>query len=295
MKARGAVFIVFSAISFALSAVFAKYVHLTESIPASEVTFFRFFIGFILTSVYMGVYRRGPAAKKFRFVFLRAVTNTFAILLFYAGIALTTVSKANLLNMTFPVFVVLFAPLINRESPERGLFVKLAIASLGMYLVISPDFHTVNTGDLLSLASGVLAGISINFLREAGKTDSSIIILFHLMAIGLAINTVIVIPVFQIPGVRAGVFLCLSGLTGYFGQIFSTLGYSLIEASKGSLLSISRILFSIVLGVAFFDDPITIKIIFGALLVMASLTGLDGARLILSLIRPVVRRAGKKY
>lgn len=283
---RGTVFMLLSALNFALSTVFAKYAHLSEKIAAVEVTFFRFLVGFVLTALYVACTRQSLVPRKMGPVILRAVTNTAAVLLFYAGIELTTVSKANLLNMTYPAFVLFFAPLINREGIVRGHAAKLLVAGLGMYLVISPDFGSFNIGDLASLASGAVAGLSIAFVREAGKSDRNSVILFYLMAVGLAINTIFVLPVFQIPSLTTGILIFFSGLTGYLGQIFSTAGYAAVEASKGSLISTSRIVYSLVLGTLLFGDRITVKIVAGGLLLTASLVGRGGTDFISSLIRP---------
>jgi drug/metabolite transporter (DMT)-like permease len=265
-----------STLSFALSSVFAKYVHLWEPTSALEVTFYRFAIGFTCTLGYIMVKRKSFVPKNTLWVILRALSNTAGVILFYFGVAYTTVSKATLLNMTYPAFVLIAAPLINREKFVRSNLFWLFIIFIGMYLIISPDFSSIEFGDIISLGSGIAMALSVTFLREAGKSNDRYIILFYLMSIGLVINTVFALPLLSLPGWGKGSLLFLSGLTGFLGQYFATTGYMHIEAALGSLVSVSRILFSVALGVMLFDDPLTLKIVSGGLLIVFSLAWMSG-------------------
>jgi drug/metabolite transporter (DMT)-like permease len=286
---KGSIYMLVSALSFALSTVFAKYAYLSEALAPAEAAFFRFLVGFILAALYTAATRPNLVPKKPVPVALRAIANAAAVLLFFAGIEGTTVSKANMLNLTYPVYVALFAPLINRERIGGAHIPKIILAAVGMYLVISPDFGTISMGDIYSLASGVMAGLSIAFVREAGKNDSKTIILFYLMAAGLILTAALVFPDFRIPGRKTLIFLVLSGFAGYIGQVTSTAGYGLIEAAKGSLLSVSRIIYSVILGIILFGDPLTLKIVLGGVLILSSLIGIRGAAMLFSFMRPARR------
>jgi drug/metabolite transporter (DMT)-like permease len=62
-----------------------------------------------------------------------------------------------------------------------------------------------------------------------------------------------------------------SGLIGVLGQIFITYGYKYISARAGSLISISRILYAVILGIIVFSEEITLRIAAGGLLIMLSI------------------------
>jgi len=278
---KGIILILFSALSFALSTVFAKITNTVSNIPAVEITFFRFITGFVIILVYVLRKRKPLKPVNLKFILLRALTNTIAVILFFAGIQYTTVTKANMMNMTYPVFVFLLAPFLAKEKNSISNYLFLLLTMAGIYLTIIPgvnvpDLASVNKGDLFSLASGITAGFAITYLRQARKYDSSYMIIFYLMFLGSILNLFIVWPFFVIPHGEGLLYLILSSITAVAGQFFITAGYRFIDAAKGSLVSASRIIFAILLGSIIFDDPFTLRIAAGGILILISLTGVSG-------------------
>lgn len=272
----GAVLISLSAISFALATVFAKIVNKSSQIPGIEITFFRFFLGFIVTLVIVIKNRRSVIPVKKKYVILRALSNAVAVTLFFTGVEFTTVTNANMLNMTYPVFVYLFTPFINREKNPAIYYLYLVISMGGVFLIINPDFSYINKGDLFSLLSGIVAATAISFLREARKTENSFVILFNLMAFGTFVNFFLMIPFFVIPKGMIAFYIFLSALSGVAGQFFITVGFRYIDASAGSLISTSRMLFAAIMGVILFSDPLDARITAGGILIFVSLAGVSG-------------------
>lgn len=275
MKAyRGIIMLLAAELSFAAATVFAKFVTNSSSIPAVEITFFRFFFGIGIS--YWALRKSGfsfkPVNKKF--VIWRGILNTFAVILFFTAVKHTTITNANMLNMTYPIFIFLFAPLFGIEKITLNKIAFLVLSIVGIYLVIQPNFDHFIMGDLIGLASGIVGGISVLTLRKARQTESTFLILFYLMAIGTFINGLFLIPVFEVPTFTQSLFITASALLGVAGQAFITYGYKFIEASKGSVISSSRIIFAVLLGVIIFDERMNVKLIVGAVLILYSVTSL---------------------
>lgn len=273
---KGILYILTSALAFAASTVFAKLINNQSSIPGIEITFFRFSTGFFLVLTWMLLRKESFRPVRFRYVFLRGLFNTVAVIFFFMGIERTTVTNANMLNMTYPVFVFMMAPFLNGERNTPANYLYLALTMAGVYLIVVPDFKAVNPGDIFALLSGITAGGAISTLREARKYDSSSVILLYLMGMGTLINLFIVLPVFIMPGDLMAFYMVLHVACALLGQLTLTVGYRHVEASTGSLVSSSRILFAGMMGVIFFADPLTEKVLAGGALIVLSLTGVSG-------------------
>jgi drug/metabolite transporter (DMT)-like permease len=278
---KGNLFLLASSLFFALSTVFAKFLLEDSVIPAAEITFFRFSTGFIFAAAYVIFTGKSIIPSKFKFIIMRSFTNTIAVLLFFIGIQYTTVSKSNLLNMTYPVFVFLLSPLFNKEKITLQHYIFLLLTMAGSYLVVIPDsagfdLNSINKGDIFSLLSGVVAGFAINSLREARKTDPSYLVLFYLMGVGTVINIFLIIPGFVIPENKHLINLALTTAASLLGQVFLTVGYKYVSAAEGSIISLSRILFALILGIILFSDPINIRIAAGSIIILVSLLGVSG-------------------
>ena len=270
---RGVLLLLLSALAFTLSTVFAKLVNRGSSISGIEISFFRFCAGLLFVSLYLLRSRVNIRPNNLRYVLLRAGFNTIAVLLFFTGIQYTTVTNANMLNMTYPAFVFILAPFINKEKGKYIHILFLLMTLAGTYLIIFPDFNTINPGDLYAFLSAIAAGFALTTLREARKYDSSATILFHLMLIGAAISFVLMLPSFIMPQGIILVYLLLSAVTAVVGQGAITVGFRFINAAPGSLVSSSRILFAAALGIAIFGDPLNTHILCGGTLILISLIG----------------------
>ncbi|TAL32370.1 MAG: DMT family transporter [Spirochaetes bacterium] len=273
---RGTILLLIAELCLTLSSVFGKSATNLSPVSGTELAFFRYLIGFVTVSGYMYYKNASFRPNNTRLVLLRGVTNTVAVLLFYTGFQYGTVTNANMLNLTYPVFVFFFSPFINGEKSRMKNLLWIGAALAGVYLVVVPDFQGINTGDVFALASGFVAGFGICYLREARKYDDSDIILFYLMVPGMVITFLIMLPSFIMPEGMALVYAILSGAVAVTGQMFLTVGYRYIEAATGAIVSGSRILFAGIIGVTFFADPLTCRILAGAVLILAALIGVSG-------------------
>jgi drug/metabolite transporter (DMT)-like permease len=270
---NGVPLLVLAELCFTLSTVITKQVVRSSAVPAVEITFFRFFLGAVLSTAYLLRKRSSFKPNNRVTIALRAVLNTAAVILFFYALQYTTVTNANMLNMTYPVFVFLVSPFINREKSSPVFWLFLGVTMAGIWFVIKPSFGSVNTGDLLGLASGIVAGFAISTLKEARMHDRTDTILFYLMWVGTAINGVVVLPGFVLPAGITGLLVISAALLGFVGQVLLTEGYRSVKATSGSIVSSSRILFAVALGVALFGEPLNARIVAGGALILASFAG----------------------
>lgn len=272
---KGIVLILSAELLFAIASVFAKIITNTSEIAAIEITFFRFAIGIVISGYYLNKTGQSFRPSKPLFVLLRAILNTAAFILFFYSVEYTTITNANMLNMTYPIFIFLISIVFFKRIPSLLSILLLIASTYGIYLVIKPDFDHINYGDILGLLSGLVGAAAIISLRYARKFDSSLLILFYLMSIGFVINLLIMIPVFKMPQGIQWLYLLLSGLAGFLGQWLLTDGYKYISARYGSMMSSSRVVYASILGLLIFNESLSIRVIIGALLIIISIIGIS--------------------
>ena len=278
---KGILLLLLAEFFFALGTVFVKIITADTQITGVELAFLRFLTGFIIIVSYVLISGKPVKPKKPFNVYMRGVFNALSVIFFFMGVQYSNVSKANLLNMTYPVFVLMLSPFINRERTKGSLPVYLAVIMTGIYFIIFSGhsvsgFSDINKGDIFALLSGITTGFGISFLREARKSNSIHVILLYLFGIGTIIGGVFTLNSFIIPTGIYLIYALIIGVISFIGQIFITFGYKYIDAAPGSLVSSSRIVFGIVLGVTFFSDPLTLRIIIGSIMIIISLAGVNG-------------------
>lgn len=178
--------------------------------------------------------------------------------------------------MTYPVFVIVLAPYITKEENKLINYVYLITIMIGIFTISQPSFNSVNIGDAASVISAIFSALSIFALIEAGKNNSSDIIVFYVMVVGAIINFPFAfkdISNFEIGGL---LYVSIAAISGFLGQVFLTLGYKYVDSATGSLVSTSRILIAAIMGTIFLNEPLTFNIIIGIILVSVALIGVSG-------------------
>ncbi|MEW8972614.1 MAG: DMT family transporter [Tissierellaceae bacterium] len=272
----GILLILLSSLSFALSSYFGKIATNTTSMSGVINSFSRFLVGTVFMFIYMVYKGKKFKAPDIKPIFYRALFNSFAIILFSASIKYTTITNVNMLNMIYPVFVILLAPFFLKEPIKKSTYVYLAIIMAGSYIVADPSFGNINIGDFLAFMSSLMAAFSIMYLKKAREENEGYLIVFYVMFIGAAINIPFAykdISSFEI----AGAFpIFMAGLMGFLGQVFITWGYKYVDSATGALVSTSRIIIGGVIGYLLLNEPLTVKIIVGMLMITLSLIGISG-------------------
>lgn len=233
-------------------------------------------MGTIVMFIYMVSTKKSFKINKFKHIFIRSAFNSISIMLFSLGFQYTTITNANMLQMTYPVFVLILAPIIYKDKIDKKSYLYLGIIMVGCYLVAFPKFNSVNIGDVFSVISAISAAISVLSLKEASKYDEPNIIIFYVMLIATLINFPFVIKDLAIPETKILFNIFLSALTGVLGQIFITMGYKYVDNATGAIVSASRILIAAILGVVLFSDPLNFKVIFGGIIIILALFGVSG-------------------
>ena len=275
---RGIYLLILAELCFATATVFAKFVTNSSDIPAIEITFSRLILGVILATLYMLKTRTSFIPKRIPLVIARAILSFSALITFFYSVEHSSVTNANMLNMTYPIFIFLVAPLFKLEKLHKISLLFLGMAMIGIYLVIFPDFSHINKGDVIGLLSGIFGAFSIITLSIAREHDSTILIVFYLMAIGTVINVFMLAPVFVMPHISDLPFLIASGLAGVSGQVLLTMGYKHVTAKAGSMVSSSRIIFASAMGFFFFSEALSIRILAGGFLIIAAIIGISALR-----------------
>lgn len=263
--------IMVSAAFFALSTLLAKLVE-RDHVTAFTITFFRFAIGLAILLVYMALARSSVRPRNPVVLVLRGVFNLLAVFLFYYAIKYTTITNANVLNMTYPVFVALLSPLVLSERLVGRDWGILAIAGFGICLIVNPNFTHVNIGDLIGLGAGFTGGLAVLALCFARRDNTTTTVLLFMLGVGTLVSW---------PGILGQDFTTFTpttwlllggcGATGVIGQFAITHGFRHLSAFAGSVTGMSRVIMAAALGFFFLGEVPTWNTIAGSGILFAAI------------------------
>ncbi|MBF0351559.1 MAG: EamA family transporter [SAR324 cluster bacterium] len=260
-----------SAFCFYLSTASIRWSRGDVELDSSFFVFFRFLLGFFMILGVMLIKRKPFRPKRYDLLFWRTVSNVVAVYCFFKAVTLTTVAEANILNMTYPLFIALFSWLFLKQRHEPMVYGMVLLSFVGIIMILNPDQLNWNPNNLWGLASGVIAAISIIFLNMARQHDDTETILLMMFGLGSLISMLYAWPVIHQPTLLELKYLLACGIMGVAGQYFLTLGLKVISATESGIISSTRILLAAFLGpwIAA-DHPLSITGWVGAFLIFAA-------------------------
>jgi drug/metabolite transporter (DMT)-like permease len=238
--------------------------------PCGSV-FSRFLLGFIVVSTTMIIQRQRLQPKKYHYLIGRTVANTIAVFCFYKAVEVGSVAEANILNMTYPLFVALFSWFFLRNQRDMFSLIIVGVAFAGIWMVLSPGDIKLRWENLWGLSSGVTAAAAIIYLNISRRYHDSQTILFFMFGLGMLIMLIFFHDKIFMPDITELFFLLSCSVAGVLGQYLLTYGFFYVTAVNGSIISSSRILLAALFGPLLVADPhLTIVGWCGALLIFAA-------------------------
>ena len=245
-----------SAFCFYMSTVVIKWSAMAGlHISTSMFTLARFGFGFIVVCIIisLGSYKIRVVRK--RFLVGRALLNTLAVFCFFKGVAQTSVAQANILNMTFPLFIALFSWFFFKSQRDLGTVVIVLVAFVGIFLILMPTDTHFSLGALWGLASGVIAAFAIIVLNMARQDHDTLTILFFMFGLGGIVVFCLFFHEIQLPSTHELVYLFWCSAIAIAGQILLTQGFKYVTAIEGGIIASTRIFLAAILGPLLVMDP----------------------------------------
>jgi drug/metabolite transporter (DMT)-like permease len=237
-----------SAFCFYLSTVVIRWAQAEVSIAPPFFVFARFLLGSVVVCAIMAYRRQLPRPRSYHLLLGRTVFNCVAVYCFYMAVEFTSVAEANILNMTYPVFVALISWALLRGQRDPVAMVMVAVAFAGIWLILAPGKLDLKTANLWGLASGLSASMSMTYLNVSRQVHDTNTVLFFMFGLGALLMFAGFHGDFFWPDSRQLYYLGLCSAFGVAGQFLLTLGFRYVTAVDGSIISSMRILLAALLG-----------------------------------------------
>jgi len=276
-----------SAFCFYLATVVIQWSRSRVAIDASYFVFARFLLGFIVVCLAMKVRRRRLVLKNHHLLIGRTLFNCAAVYCFFKAVTVTTVAQANILNMTYPLFIALFTWVFLKKQRDIISLVMVLAAFAGVWMVLFPGSFHLNGDHIWGLMSGVTAAAAIIYLNLSRQVHDTHTILFYMFGLGSVVIYALFYRQVFFPGPLEFYYLALCAGAGIAGQYLFTLGFRYVTAVEGGIISSTRILLAALLGPFLAAEPaLTLAGWTGALLIF-------GANVVLALRKTKTVAAGE--
>ncbi len=130
--------------------------HLTLSMHAFEIAFFRQVFGLIfLSAVFLRDGLQPLYTRRIRLHVLRAILNALAVMAYFVALTLEPIYKVVALGFTAPLFATVLAIFFLREHMRARRWIALGVGVAGALVILRPGFEVVSVGMLVVLFSNL--------------------------------------------------------------------------------------------------------------------------------------------
>ncbi len=244
-----------SAFCFYLATTIIRWSETYTDIAPAAFVFCRFLLGFLVVVFFMLLRGQRPRPQNYHLLLGRTFANAVAVFCFYKAVAVGSVAGANILNMTYPLFVALISWFVLRQQRDRVSVAAIFVAFIGIWLVVSPGRFALEELNLWGLASGITSAVAIVYLNLCRRYNDSQTILLFLFGLGAVVIYLGFSDAIFWPERTDFLFLFACSIAGVMGQYLLTYGFLFVSAVEGSIISSSRILFAALLGPLMTGEP----------------------------------------
>mgnify|MGYP000213666485 CR=1 FL=1 len=274
---NGVTFMLLSSFAFSLMHLCVKSI---GYIPATELVFWRSVISILLCIPFFIKKKINPFGNNKKVLFLRGITGTIALSLFFITIGHMPLASAVTIQYLSPIFTAFFAIFLMKEKTDGWQWAFFLLAFVGVFVMKGFDNRVEGLYAGIGLISASFAGLAYNCVRKLKETEDPLVVVFYFPLIALPATGLFHLynEWFQPNALNDfqwytpnGTDLFIITLMGIFTQIAQYYMTKGIQSDKaGNIMTVKYVgtIFALSYGYFFFDELYDLKSLLGIILVL---------------------------
>lgn len=254
-------------------AVTAIVKYLGQDVPAAQAAFLRYVLGLVfLIPMIRPILAARLTHRQLKLFALRGGVHTFAVILWFFAMARISIAEVTAMNYLSPVYVTLGAALfLGEKLPPRRL-AAVIIALIGALIILRPGVQEVQAGHIAMLGTAILFAAGYLIAKQlSGEVSPAVIVgmLSVTVTIGLAPFAYAVWVPPTMPQIG---WLFLVACFATAGHYTMTLAFAAAPLTVTQPVTFLQLIWAVLLGALVFGEGIDGWVVFGGLVIMASVS-----------------------
>ena len=240
-------------------------------IPAAESAFLRYVIGLVfLIPVWRELIAIKLTPRQKKLFGIRGIVHSLGVILWFYAMTRIPIAEVTAMNYLNPVYVSILAVFLLGEWMALRRVLAVIAALIGSLIILRPGFRELDPGHLAMLATALLfAGSYLIAKIVSGELPASLVValLSITVTIGLA---PFAIAVWVTPSLADLGVLAAIACFATAGHYTMTLAFAAAPVTVTQPVTFLQLVWSVLLGALFFDEPADPWVILGGGIIMAS-------------------------
>ena len=247
--------------------------HVGQDLPAAQAAFLRFLFGTILLLPAIRAIRRTVLdGRTLRLFALRGALHSAAVVLWFFAMARIPLTDVTAMNYLSPIFVGLGAALLLGERLPKRRIAAVAVALLGVAVVLRPGVREVTSGHLVMLVMPILSAGSYLVAKRLTSDVPPLVIVGGLsvsVTIGLA---PLALLVWQTPTAAQTAWMVVVAALATAGHYAMTRAFAAAPVSATQPVTFLQLVWAALLGWALFGEAVDPFVVLGGTMIVAAVS-----------------------
>ena len=247
--------------------------HVGTDLPAAESAFLRYSLGLVfLIPMMKPMLRAAGNAKTLGLFAVRGLFHGLGMILWFYGMTRIPIAEVTAINYVSPVFITIGAALFLGERLAARRITAIAVALIGALIILRPGIREVSSGHLAMVATSMLFAVSF-LVAKAVSARAEPLAVVGMLSLGVTIClTPFAIAVWVTPTLTQVGWMFVAACIATFGHYTMTKAFMSAPMAVTQPVAFLQLIWAVLFGIAFFDEPADIWVIIGGGTIMASIS-----------------------
>ena len=244
-----------------------------DHIPLFQVVFFRNF--FALIPLFFVIYflkLKISTINKYPLHLGRAIIGITAMSLFFISIRYVPLVEMQTISFSSVFFISILSVFFLGEKIGYRRIIAVIVGFIGVIVILNPGSAIFSNYSFLPLIASFFLSIAVIFLKKILLTNNNILSVWIFTAFCTVISLFFYDDTWIWPQGYDLIFMIASGFLGFIAQICLTKSFQMADASLLAPLDFSSVIWSFLIGYIFFQEFITLNVLFGGLIIIMSVS-----------------------
>ncbi len=246
---------------------------LGSDIPAAQSAFLRYLFGLVfLIPMIRPILATTLTPRLWGLFIARGLMHGAGVVLWFYAMSRIALADVTALNYLSPIYVTIGAALFLGEALAVRRIVAIAVALVGMVIILRPGVREIEMGHLAMVGAGIVFGGSYLIAKiTTDETNPPMVVAMLSVWVMLALAPLAIAVWVPISWPDAGILLVVAALatTGHYTMTLA-LAYAPLNVTQP--VTFLQLLWATVLGVVAFGEPLDIWVLVGGSLILGSIS-----------------------
>lgn len=247
--------------------------HGVSNMPAPQAGFLRFVFGLVFVLPALTALKSARFTPlQWRFFALRGLAHSIAVMFWFFAMTRITVAEVTSMNYLNPVFVTIGAALFLGERFALRRAVAIAVAFVGMLLILRPGVREVTDGHLAMI--GAALGLAVSYLIAKRLSDDlPPALIVGVLSVSVTLGMApFALAVWQTPTAMELFWLVLIAGFATAGHYSMTRAFAVAPVAVTQPVTFLQLVWASLLGWFVFLEPIDPWVVAGGTLILGAVS-----------------------